>query len=291
MKNKAAIMRQTFNDLACKGNRMLRMPVAGDGLSAKNGEKAGFKAINVTGLAVNSVYGKPNWGFADFYILFNQAKEIVDSVNIPVLCDVGTGHGFSANIARTIRSYEAIGAAGIYIDDGVWPKACGDMAATLIVPEAEMTQRIRAAVEARTHADFTIMAHSSARAVCNLDQAIAKYRSYVMAGADMLYVDSITSVDDLRKIAQKVPNVPLLANLNLLTQPVDAKELLALGYSLTTLSDDALHARVAAEQASLAKEKDAGAMENSSAANDQRERLEQLVDTEQMRRLESAYAK
>ncbi|BDR59923.1 isocitrate lyase/PEP mutase family protein [Lactobacillus xylocopicola] len=284
MQNKAKMMRLSFNNRVRNGKEMLIMPVVGDGLSAKICEKSGVKAINVTGTAINSTYGKPDMGFADFYTLFNQAKEIVENVDIPVLCDVGTGHGFQANIARTTYSYEAIGVAGIYLDDGVWPKECGQMAKTMIAPSLEVTQRIRAAVAARKHPDFTIMVHSAARASYELDQAIDKFQAYIEAGADMLYVDKLTSVKELRQVARKIPNVPLFVNLNGLSQPIDYQELFKMGYAMSTFDNEGLYSRVAGEQAALKGEPFNFSMQN------QAEGFKKIVDTDKMIELESNYA-
>lgn len=289
MKNKAQIMRAVFNDLVHEGERVLELPIAGNGLSAKACEKAGAKAINLTGFAVNSAYGQPNMGFADFYILFNQAKEVIDSVDIPVLCDVGTGHGFRENIARTTRSYEAIGAAGIYIDDGVWPKACGMMATTMIAPIPEMVNRIRAAVATRKNTDFTIMVHTSSRDICDIDETINKCSNYVKAGADMLFIDNIASIKEIGKIAREIPGTPLLINACLLKEPISPSELFELGISLITFDDSVLYAAVEKEQETLAQELGCTTVSENQQVCDDAARFTRLVDTERIASLEQKF--
>ena len=273
-----------FKKLIHNRTKIHKMPVAGDGLSAKICEKAGFKAINVTGSATNFVYGKPDMGFADFYTLFDQASKIIENVSIPVLCDVGTGHGAKENIARTTRSYEAINATGIYLDDGVWPKRCGQMAVTQIAPVSEMVERIHAAIEARKDPDFVIMAHSSARGVCDIKETIAKLRSYCAAGADMLYIDN-----ELQQIAKELSKVPLLVKSDNLAKTLSWNDLFKMGYSMATFKEEAIYARARGEQEVLKQEKS-----NTTAVSPEKEIIsvqafKKLVDTEQMDKLEKEF--
>ena len=286
MKNKGKTMRLMFKKLIHNRTKIHKMPVAGDGLSAKICEKAGFKAINVTGSATNFVYGKPDMGFADFYTLFDQASKIIENVSIPVLCDVGTGHGAKENIARTTRSYEAINATGIYLDDGVWPKRCGQMAVTQIAPVSEMVERIHAAIEARKDPDFVIMAHSSARGVCDIKETIAKLRSYCAAGADMLYIDNVSSEKELQQIAKELSKVPLLVKSDNLAKTLSWNDLFKMGYSMATFKEEAIYARARGEQEVLKQEKS-----NTTAVSPEKEIIsvqafKKLVDTEQMDKLE-----
>ena len=286
MKNKGKTMRLMFKKLVHNRTEILKMPVVGDGLSAKISAKAGFKAINVTGSATNFAYGKPDMGFADFYILFDQARKIIENVSIPVLCDVGTGHGAKENIARTARSYEAINAAGIYLDDGVWPKRCGQMAVTQIASVSEMEKRIHAAVEARKDPDFIIMAHSSARAVCDIKETIAKLRSYCAAGADMLYIDNVSSEKELQQIAKEFSKIPLLINSANLAKTFSWNDLLKMGYSMATFKEEAIYARVSGEQEVLKQEESNTATVSLKKKIISAPAFAELVDTEQMNRLE-----
>ena len=289
MKNKGKTMRLMFKKLVHNRTKILKMPVVGDGLSAKISAKAGFKAINVTGSATNFAYGKPDMGFADFYILFDQARKIIENVSIPVLCDVGTGHGAKENIARTARSYEAINAAGIYLDDGVWPKSCGQMSVTQIASVSEMEKRIHAAVEARKDPDFIIMAHSSARAVCDINETIAKLRSYCIAGADMLYVDSVSSEKELLQITKEFSKIPLLINSANLAKTFSWNDLLKMGYSMATFGEEAIFARVSGEQELLKLEKSNFATLSSKSGFISAPAFEDLVDTGQITELEREF--
>ena len=289
MKNKGKKMRLKFKKLVHNSTEIIKIPVVGDGLSAKISAKAGFKVINVTGSATNFVYGKPDMGFADFYTLFDQARKIIENVSIPVLCDVGTGHGAKENIARTARSYEAINSAGIYLDDGVWPKRCGQMAVTQIAPVSEMEKRIHAAVEARKDPDFVIMAHSSARAVYDINETIVKLRAYCAAGADMLYVDSVSSEKELLQIASGLPEVPLLVNFAGLAGNLSGKKLFDMGYNMATFGEEAIFARVSGEQEVLKLEKGNFAALSSKSGLISAPAFEDLVDTEQMNELEKEF--
>lgn len=291
MKQKAIKMRKAFIHLM-QEDSLTRLPVVGDGLSAKISEKLGFKALNVTGFAINSVLGKPNMGFADFYTLVTKAKEIIDNVEIPVICDVGTGHGLPANIERTVRNYETIGAAGIYIDDGVWPKKCGQMNTTLIVSAEEMIERIKAALSARKNSDFSIIAHSAIRDISDIDKTIERYQSYIKAGIDVLYVDKVTSITELRKIAKECDKVPLFVNANDLKRTIDWQKLSDIGYKMATLNNDCLYNRIRNEQKILTMLKGSSVVgKHSSEDKTDAENLADIVDTPKIVTIEEKYSK
>lgn len=291
MIQKAAKMRKAFVRLMQK-NSLTQLPIVGDGLSAKISEKLGFKALNVAGFAINSVLGKPNMGFADFYTLLIKAKEIIENVKIPVICDVGTGHGLPANIERTVRNYEAIGAAGIYIDDGVWPKKCGEMDTTLIVSTEEMVERIKVALKARKNSDFSIIAHSAIRDTSDIDKTIERYQSYIEAGIDMLYVDRVISITELRKIAKECDKVPLFVNANNLKRTIHWQKLLDIGYKMATLNNNCLYNRLRNEQKILTMLKDNSVVgKHSSEDKRDAENLADIVDTPKTITIEEKYSK
>lgn len=282
-------MRKIFKQQLIQKNKLIKLPVVGDGLSAKIAEKNGSKALNVTGFAINTIYGEPDRGFADFYTLWNQARKIIEEVKIPVLCGVGTGHGFADNIARTERSYEAIGATGIYIDDGVWPKECGQMSTSLIAPVKEVQMRIKAAISERKDSNFLIIIHSVARSAFDLDKALNRYSSYLDAGADVLFVDNVSSITELRKISQKLPNTILMVNPTMLKRSIEWNKLLEIGYSLATYNDNVIYQRFITENSAVLQEIESTGMTKEAEEQDIPQDFDKVIDMTSSIRLENKY--
>jgi 2-methylisocitrate lyase-like PEP mutase family enzyme len=139
-----------------------------------------------------------------------------------VLCDADTGYGNAINVTRTIREYEMAGVAGCHIEDQVFPKKCGFFAGKLVIPLAEHVQKIRAALDARRDPDFVVIARTDALAVNGWDDVIRRCRAYREAGADLVFVDGITTVDDLHTYARELRDVPKLYNGMLLPIPAVA---------------------------------------------------------------------
>lgn len=236
MTDKAERMRRKFDKLVHVPNHILCMPVAPDSLAARIAEKEGFECINSAGYATNaSNLACPDRGFADFGIMLNKCREIVNAVDIPVFTDSDTGYGDAANIKRTVRSFEAIGATGLFIEDQTWPKRCGHMANKSVVSTDEMVYRLKAALSARKHRNFLIMARTDARAVYDLDEAIRRAKVYRQTGADMVFIEAPQSVDELKKIAAAFPDTPVLANMleGGKTPIVSIEDLRKMGFSLT----------------------------------------------------------
>lgn len=180
------------------------------GLMAK---RVGYEALYLSGggVAANSL-GVPDLGISTMEDVLIDARRIVDATNLPLLVDIDTGWGGAFNIARTIRSFERIGVAAVHMEDQVGQKRCGHRPGKEVVPQAEMVDRVKAAVDARTDPSFVIMARTDAAASEGLDAAIERAVAYVEAGADMIFPEAMTSLDDYRKVKRAV-QVPILANL------------------------------------------------------------------------------
>ncbi|UQS85949.1 isocitrate lyase/PEP mutase family protein (plasmid) [Nicoliella spurrieriana] len=216
-------------------HQILSMAVAPDALSAKIAEQVGFKAIFVAGYATAaSSRSLPDRGILDFGEMLSKLREIIAAVNIPVFVDGDTGYGDCENVARTIRAYESAGAAGIFLEDQVWPKRCGHMAGKSVVPASELIAKIETAVATRRHANFTIMSRTDARQVYGLENAIERSRSYQAAGADMIFIEAPKSTAELETIAKAFPNTPLMANMieDGATPMTSVNELEEMGYSM-----------------------------------------------------------
>ena len=180
------------------------------GLMAK---RVGYRALYLSGggVAANSL-GMPDLGISTMEDVLTDARRIVDATQMPLLVDIDTGWGGAFNIARTIRSFERVGVAAVHMEDQVGQKRCGHRPGKEVVPQQEMVDRIKAAVDARSDADFVIMARTDAAASEGLDAAIARAVAYVEAGADMVFPEAMKTLDDYRQVKAAV-NVPILANL------------------------------------------------------------------------------
>ena len=180
------------------------------GLMAK---RTGYKALYLSGggVAANSL-GVPDLGISTMEDVLTDARRIVDATGMPLLVDIDTGWGGAFNISRTIRNFERVGVAAVHMEDQVGQKRCGHRPGKEVVSTGEMVDRIRSAVDARVDPGFVIMARSDAAAVEGLDAAIERAVAYVDAGADMIFPEAMTSIDDYRKVKAAV-GVPILANL------------------------------------------------------------------------------
>jgi methylisocitrate lyase len=180
------------------------------GLMAK---RTGYKALYLSGggVAANSL-GMPDLGISTMEDVLTDARRIVDATQMPLLVDIDTGWGGAFNIARTIRSFINVGVAAVHMEDQVGQKRCGHRPGKEVVSKAEMVDRIKAAVDARTDASFVIMARTDAAAVEGLEGAIERAVAYVEAGADMVFPEAMKSLDDYRNVKAAV-KVPILANL------------------------------------------------------------------------------
>ena len=177
-------------------------------------QRAGFKAIYLSGggVAAGSL-GVPDLGITSLEDVLIDVRRITDVCDLPLLVDADTGFGASAfNIARTVRSLIKCGAAAMHIEDQVGAKRCGHRPNKEVVSKKEMVDRIKAAVDARTDASFSIMARTDAIAVEGIDAALERAVSYVEAGADMIFPEAITDLVSYRTFAE-VTRVPILANI------------------------------------------------------------------------------
>src|SRR6476619_7238742 len=198
---------------AIAAEKPLQVVGAINAYAARMAEAVGFRALYLSGggVAANSL-GMPDLGISTMDDVLIDIRRITEASTLPLLVDADTGWGGAFNIARTVRSFIKAGAAGLHIEDQVGAKRCGHRPGKEIVPREEMVDRIKAAADARTDADFVIMARTDALAVEGLDAAIARARACVEAGADMIFPEAITDLSMYRKFADAV-GVPILANL------------------------------------------------------------------------------
>ncbi len=217
-----------------QGDKAIVVPGVFDALSAKIAEQTGFQAILVTGYAVSAaMLGEPDFGLLTMAEMLDATRRITGAVDIPVVVDGDTGYGNAINVIRTVKEFERAGAAGIILEDQVWPKRCGHMMGKQVISMEENIQKLRAALDSRNDPDFVIVARTDARAPLGLDEAIRRGCAYKQEGADAIFVEAPRDVDELRKIGNSVPG-PLVANMieRALTPTLPADELAALGFRL-----------------------------------------------------------
>ncbi len=187
-------------------------PGAYDCLTARLIEAAGFRAVYMTGAGMSvSRLGYPDLGLATMTEMLDQAGYMADAVDVPIIADADTGYGGVLNVRRTVRQYERTGVAAIHIEDQDFPKRCGHLDDKRVIPVGDMVQKIRAAVDARTDDDLTIIVRTDALAVTGWDDSMRRCEEYVKAGADVLFVEALRSLDDAERAAQNL-DVPLLYN-------------------------------------------------------------------------------
>jgi methylisocitrate lyase len=199
---------------AVAAEKPLQLPGAINANHALLAQAAGFKAIYLSGggVAAGSL-GLPDLGISTLDDVLTDVRRITDVCDLPLMVDVDTGFGPSAfNVARTVKSLIKFGAGAMHIEDQVGAKRCGHRPGKEIVSQAEMVDRIKAAVDARTDADFVVMARTDALAVEGLDKAIERAVACVEAGADMIFPEAMTELSMYKQFAQAV-KVPILANI------------------------------------------------------------------------------
>ena len=183
-------------------------------MPAKLAERAGFEAVYMPGggTALNRL-GVADVGVITLSEMVDNATAIAGSVAVPVIADADTGFGNQLNVQRTVREYERAGVAAIHIEDQVFPKRCGHLAGKSVIPMEEAAQKIRAAVAARHDPDFMIIARCDALSVTGFEDVERRCAAYLKAGADMLFVDSPRSFDQIVDIPKRIPG-PHLFNMS-----------------------------------------------------------------------------
>jgi methylisocitrate lyase len=198
---------------AMEGERPLQMAGAVNAYSAMLAQRAGFRALYLSGAGVaNHSLGLPDLGVTNLGDVVVDAARITAAVDLPLLVDIDTGWGHALTIQRAVRELERAGAAGVQIEDQAGAKRCGHRPGKAVVETDEMLERIRAATGARRDEAFVIVARTDARAVEGLDAALQRAVAYADAGADVIFAEAPASADELRAFTRAV-GVPVLANI------------------------------------------------------------------------------
>ncbi len=230
-------------------------PCAYDALSAIIIEKVGFEVVGTTGYGIAaSLLGVPDIGLVSFGEMLERVRTIVNAVSIPVDVDADTGYGNPLNVYWTVYNLAKVGAAGVRIEDQVWPKKCGHMKGKMIISKEEMVQKIKAAVKARNEIDPDIIigARTDARAIAGLDEAIERGVAYAKAGADYVYVEAPQSLEEVELLVKKIP-APIAFNIipGGKTPPFSVNELERIGVKYLSIPMVALYAATKAMMEAL----------------------------------------
>ena len=212
----------------------LVMPGVFDALSAKIAARAGFEVIFITGYSLSAtLLGEPDFGLLTQTEVVTAAQRICSVVDTPVIVDADTGYGNAINVIRTVHDLIRAGAAGMFLEDQIWPKRCCHMKGKQVIPLDEQLKKLRAAIEARSDHDFYIVARTDSRQALGLTEAIARGIAFKEAGADAVFVEAPENKGEMKEIASHVPG-PLVANMleRGVTPLMDPQELKELGFDL-----------------------------------------------------------
>lgn len=236
-----------------EARRGLLVPGAFNALSARVVEDLGFEALYVTGAGVTNMwFGLPDQGFMGLHEIADHTARIRDAVALPLIVDADTGFGNALNVRHTVRVLERAGADCIQLEDQVAPKRCGHFAGKEVIACEEAVGKIKAAVDARTDPDLLIMARTDAAATLGLEAAIERAQRFADAGADVLFIEAVTTAEGIRALPARLAK-PQLMNMVIggRTPIVGAEELGQLGYGIVLYANAALQGAVAGMQKAL----------------------------------------
>jgi 2-methylisocitrate lyase-like PEP mutase family enzyme len=239
---------------ALAAEKPLLLPVAHDALSARLIDRAGFQAYSIGGFAlVGTRHALPDVGLVGLGEMSAGMRDIMAASRLPVLVDGDDRYGDVKNVTRTIRTYEEMGAAAIFIEDQTSPKRCGHMAGKSVIPAELMAAKLRAASAARER-DIFLVARTDARAVHGLDEALRRGELYLKSGADGVFIEAPQTLEELAKIGSEFRHVPQIANMieGGRTPILPPAELLRMGFAMVAYPTNLLFRIVATMQKGLA---------------------------------------
>jgi 2,3-dimethylmalate lyase len=234
LSSKTNAQRRAELKASLRPGHLVSAPGIYDMISAKLADRMGFEALYMTGYGtVASYLGLPDAGLASYADMLNRVAQFARITDTPLICDADTGYGGLLNVMHTVRGYEGAGACAIQLEDQEFPKKCGHMLGRRVIPAQDMAEKIKVAVQARDDPNFLIIARTDARTVHGLDEALRRMERYARAGADILFIESPESVEEMALIGRTF-DLPLLANMveGGRTPVLDAQELQRLGYGL-----------------------------------------------------------
>jgi len=282
--------RQTLKQLL-KRNKLLVAPGCFDGLSARLVQEAGFEAAYLSGGAVARSMGIPDIGLVTMSESIERAAQVVSAINIPIIADADTGYGNAVNLVRTVREFERAGVAAIHIEDQITPKRCGHLDGKEVISLGEMTQKLQAALAARSDPDFAIIARTDARGVNGFDDAIKRGQTFAQLGVDAIFVEAPQSEQELAEIPKRIPNVPLLVNVfkGGKTPMLPVERLEKIGYRIAIYPSETQRAGIFAMRTALATLRHEGTTESIDAALTTFKDRDKVVDLDGWQKFEKEF--
>jgi 2-methylisocitrate lyase-like PEP mutase family enzyme len=248
---------QQIRDLVASDT--ILMPGVYDAITARIAARLGFDIVFISGYSVSAArLGEPDFGFLTESEMADAARSVTRVSNAPVIVDADTGYGNAVNVMRTVSDFQDAGAAGVFLEDQVWPKKCGHFEGKQVIPAPEHAAKLKAAADARGERDLFIVARTDARQPLGIEEAIQRCLTYKEAGADALFVEAPQSVEELEQIARELPP-PLVANMieRGVTPHLSRRELKDLGFQLIVCPLAALYAATKAAVKVLTELKEA----------------------------------
>jgi len=250
-----------------QARRGVIVPGAFNALSARIVEDLGFEAIYITGAGVTNMwFGLPDQGFVGLAEMADHTARIRDAVRVPLIVDADTGFGNALNVRHAVRTLERAGADCIQLEDQIAPKRCGHFEGKAVISTEEAVSKIKAAVDARRDPDLLILARTDACAVLGFEAAIERAQQFAEAGADILFVEAVTSAEQIRALPQRLDR-PQLMNMVIggKTPVFGAEDLGGMGYGLVLYANAALQGAVVGMQKALTVLRDARRLEEDPA--------------------------
>ena len=241
MNNRSAKEKRSRFRERLREERIVIAPGAFDAFSARLVEYVGFEALYMTGAGVSAALaGLPDIGLLTMTEMVEQARRISDVTNLPIISDADTGYGGPLNVRRTVQQFEKAGVCAIHLEDQEIPKKCGHLAGKRVISREQMTDRLKAALDARVDENFLIIARTDARATHGLAEALERGRLYSSIGADVIFIEAPESLEELKEIARSLKDVPLFINRGGgdKTPPLSAAQLDEMGFRLVIFPGD-----------------------------------------------------
>lgn len=282
---------KSIRKLVYDKSKPLVFPGVYDAITARIAQKAGFEAMFQTGYGTSAaLLGMPDYGFIGSTETIENARRICKSVSVPVIVDADTGYGNPLSVWKLVNELEAVGAAGIFLEDQKWPKRCGHMSGKEVIAKEEYSEKLRAAVDARKSNDFVIVARTDARATEGLDAAIERGLLYKDIGADAIFVEAPRSIDEMRKIGKSI-KAPLVANMieGGATPVLSSSEIHKMGFNLILYPLSVLYANTFATMQILKELRKSGTtkkLKNNLVNFDQ---FNEIVELSKFKRMEDKY--
>ena len=274
------------------GPNLVMAPGVVDALNARLVAEAGFEAIYMTGAGTTAArLGMPDVGLLTVTEMADNAGRIVDASGLPLISDADTGYGSPVNVFRTVSLFEKAGVAGIHIEDQNWPKRCGHLAGKTLIPANEMAAKINAACDARNDKDFLIIARTDALALEGLSAALDRAKLYEEAGADVIFVESPRTTEEIKAIPNSLSR-PALFNMasSGKTPFLSCEEIASHGYKLAIYPNFAMLAAIPSVRHYLAELLEKGTVSHIVKDMASFQDLFNLVGMEEVKEMEERYS-